>query len=195
MKKYIAELLGTFGLALAVVLSLAGKFPIPPAVIGALALGLFVYSIGHVSGAHLNPAVTVGLWSVKKIGYKDAIGYIVAQFLGAALALLVAGALAHHAPLRVTDTIIIGVAEAIGTFFFTFGAAAVMSNKVNSAVGGVVMAGSFLLGISIAAVLSNGLLNPALALAVGSFSWMYLLGPVVGSIIGMNAYKLVSDEK
>jgi aquaporin Z len=195
MKKYLAELVGTFGFALAVALSIGGKFPVPTPVIGALALGLFVYSVGHVSGAHLNPAVTVGLWSVKKIDHKDAIGYIISQFLGGALALVVAGALVKHAPLKVADTLEIGIAEALGAFFFTFGVAAVMSGRVAKEVGGVVVAGSLLLGIGIASVLSNGILNPAIAVAAGSFSWMYALAPVVGAIVGMNAYKLIADEK
>lgn len=66
MNKYIAEAIGTFALTLAVGLSLAGEFPVSTPILAALTLGLFVYSVGHLSGTHLNPAVTIGAWSIKK---------------------------------------------------------------------------------------------------------------------------------
>ena len=91
MKKYIAEMLGTFGLTLAVSISLASLFPVSTPVIAALTLGLLVYSLGAISGTHINPAVTIGLWSLKKIATKDAVFYIVSQFLGAGLALWLVG--------------------------------------------------------------------------------------------------------
>lgn len=90
MKKYLAEFIGTFWLVFGGCGSalLAAGFPgVGIGLVGvSLAFGLTVltiaYSLGHVSGAHLNPAVTIGLWVGGRIGAKDIFPYIVAQVLG-----------------------------------------------------------------------------------------------------------------
>ena len=194
MKKYIAETIGTFGLTLVVALSLTGVFPVATPVLAALTLGLFVYSIGHISGTHINPAVTIGAWSIKKISSKEALRYIIAQFIGAGLALaLVSATVGLHAP-TVSNSFAVLLAEFLGTVFFTFGIASVVYGKTPSALSGVVVGGSLLLGIAIAALLgSNGVLNPAVAFGIGSFGGMYILGPILGSIAGMNLYKYLSE--
>jgi aquaporin Z len=194
MKKYIAEALGTFTLALVVGLSLAGSFPVATALLAGLTLGLFVYSIGHISGAHINPAVTIGAWSIKKISSTDAVMYIVSQFIGAGIALFVISSTTAGMPhIVVTASGAVAFAELFGTFFFTFGIASVIYGKTPSALSGVVVGGSLLLGITIAALLgSNGVLNPAVALGIGSFNLFYLLSPVVGSVLGMQAYKYLA---
>ena len=190
MKKYIAEALGTFALTLVVALSLAGKFPVTTPVLAGLVLGLFVYTVGNLSGAHLNPAVTIGLWSVKKIKTDEAIFYILSQCIGAGLASLLASQTLGLAQLSVSNALMVGAAEFVGTFFFAFGIASVVYGKAPSLMSGIVIGGSLLLGISFAAMLgSNGVLNPAVALGIGSFNLMYLLGPICGSVLGMQAYK------
>ena len=92
MRKYIAEALGAYALTLAVLTALAtaaaDKTPVP--VIAGLALGLLVYSLGPISGAHLNPAISIGLFMINKLNLKDMIIYIVAQFAGAWLAFMTA---------------------------------------------------------------------------------------------------------
>ena len=194
MKKYFSEALGTFALTLVVALSLASKFPIATPVLAALVLGLFVYSIGHISGSHINPAVTIGLWSIKKIKTNDAVYYILAQCIGAGVASFLVSDTLGLAKLTVSGNVGIGAAELLGAFFFAFGIASVVYGKAPSIMSGVVVGGSLLLGISFAAMLgSNGVLNPAVALGIGSFNLMYLLGPIVGAILGMQAYKYIQE--
>ncbi len=190
MKKYILEGLGTGTLTLVVALSLNGTFPVPTPVLAALTLGLFVYSIGHVSGAHINPAVTIGAWSIGKISSNDAVGYIVAQTVGAVVAMLLVNKYYSSAAAMPPATAGIFFAELLGTFFFTFGIASVIYNKTPTPLSGIVIGGSLLLGIALAALLgSGGILNPAVALGVGSLNLAYLLGPMVGAVLGMNVYK------
>ena len=81
------------------------------------------------------------------------------------------------------------IVEALGMVFFTFGIASVVYGKAPSDMAGFVVGGSLFLGISIAAMLgSNGVLNPAVALGIGSFGWAYIVGPIVGSILGMQLF-------
>lgn len=195
MKKYLAECVGTFGLTLAVLVSLSGSGAVPTPVIAALTLCLFVYSIGHISGAHLNPAVTVGLFSLGNISFKDAVAYIVSQVLGAIAAMYIGGAMAHGAAVLALNTPAVFFAECIGMFFFAFGIASVVRGKVPTQLSGIVVGLSLLLGISLASVLSNGVLNPAVALGIGSFSWAYLFGPIAGSMLGMWVFMFVAGEK
>lgn len=190
MKKYIAELIGTCILALAVSFSLAQSFPVSTPVVAGLTLGLLVYILGPISGCHINPAVTLGLWSIKKIDRKEAINYIVAQFIGALLAYFIARVfITHPVGLTIANTGLVGTMELIGALVFTFGVAAVATGKVPQDPSGLVVGGSLLLGISIASFGSNGVLNPAVALGIGSFSLMYLIGPLIGGILGMRLYQ------
>lgn len=195
MKKYLTELLGTFCLALAVGLSLGGAFPIPTPVIAALTLGLFVYTVGHVSGAHLNPAITLGALSIRKIALEDAVGYWVAQFIGGGLALFVTSYFTQPGLMNLSLDPRVAVAEGLGAFFFAFGVAAVIYGRVPKDINGIAVGGSLLLGISVAASVSNGVLNPAVAVGIGSFSPAYLFGPLVGALLGMWVYKWLSGEK
>jgi aquaporin Z len=195
MKKYIAEALGTFALTLVVALSLVGNFPLATPLLAALTLGLFVYSIGHISGTHINPAVTLGAWSIKKITTKEALFYIVSQIVGACIALWIVSTTVGMPGLIVSNSWVVFFAECLGTFFFTFGIASVVYGKTPSQMSGVVVGGSLLLGITFAALLgSNGVLNPAVALGIGSFSFMYLIAPIIGSMIGMNVYKCLATQ-
>lgn len=194
MKKYVAEALGAAALTLAVGFSFAGTFPVSTPVLAALTLALFVYSIGHISGTHINPAVTIGAWSIKKISTEDAIGYLIAQFFGAAIALAVISSTVGMPSLAVSNSVMTGVAELVGTFFFAFGIASVVYGKTPSQLSGVVVGGSLLLGIAMSVFLgAAGLLNPAVALGIGSFNLMYILGPIIGSVLGMQAYKYLRD--
>lgn len=191
MQKYIAEALGTGTLALVVGLSLAGNFPVSTPVLAALTLGLFVYSIGHLSGTHINPAVTLGAWSIGKVATADAVKYIIAQFVGAIVALFILQAVTEPGVAMTAGTdMATGLAELVGAFFFTFGIASVIYGRTASDMSGLVVGGSLLLGITIAVLMgSNGVINPAVALGIGSFGVMYVIAPIVGAILGMQAYK------
>ncbi|MBX4201177.1 aquaporin [Candidatus Parcubacteria bacterium] len=193
MKKYLAEALGTFALTLVVALSLSAKFSVATPVLAGLVLMLFVYTIGDMSGSHINPAVTVGLWSIKKIKNNEVVLYVVAQFFGAAAALLLVSFTVGIAPLPVTNSLMVGLAELVGAFFFGFGIASVVYGRTPALFSGVVIGGSLLLGIAIAATLgSNGVLNPAVAFGIQSFNLVYILGPIAGSVLGMQAYKYIN---
>ena len=193
----LAELLGAFALTFVVWLATVFPMPVPAAVMAALTLGLFVYLVGGVSGAHLNPAVTIGILSIKKISPKDAAMYILAQLAGASLALLVGMALSQGkmAYMPHDADMVAGLAEAIGAFFLCFAVTAVTLGKVEKSAAGVVVGGSLFIGIFMASVFSNAILNPAVALGVGSFGSMYILGPVVGAVAGAWAAKWMLGAK
>jgi aquaporin Z len=202
MKKYTAELIGTFALTLVVILT-SSTMPALTPFLAALTLGLFVYTIGPVSGAHINPAITLGALSIKKIDGRDALFYIISQFLGAGAALITGGFMLQAASkeLNVNAPFLpdffggemgVGLAEALGAFFFAFGIASVIYGKTPKDASGAVIGGSLLIGISIASTVSAGILNPAVALGVNALNLMYLLGPIVGAVAGMWAYKAVS---
>ena len=191
-KKLVAEGFGTFVLTLAVLASLQSEVSIiATPIIAGLTLGLFVYTIGHSSGAHINPAVTAGLWSIGKIKTKDAISYVIAQLFGALVAFGLASTFFAGTTLTIApESMMIFTAELIGMVVFTFGIAAVVFGKVADMASGLVIGGSLLLGILIAAHLgSAGILNPAVALGIGSLNLSYALGAIAGSMIGMNFYK------
>ncbi len=196
IKQYLAEVLGTFTLTLVVVLSLSNTFPIATPVLAGLTLGLFVYTIGHISGAHINPAVTVGIWAIGKIKTLEALLYIVSQFVGAGLAMVVAEKLNKSVALQTEPvTLAIGLAEFVGTMLFTFGIASVVYKKVHDSASGIVIGVSLMLGIGLAALMgSAGFLNPAVAFGANSFNSAYILGPLCGSIAGMWLYKYLKTE-
>ena len=196
MRKYIGEFIGTFGLSLVVLAVIASSNSALTPFFAALTLMLFVYTVGHISGTHINPAVTLGLLSWKKISQSQAISYIIAQFLGAMFARIVAANLIPDLskallPLgaRLTNAGSVGIAEMLGMMFFTFGIGTVVLGKISKGATGLVVGGSLLIGLFIAGTGSNGILNPAVALALGSFNLMYVLGPVIGAYLG---FKLVN---
>ena len=193
IKKYAAEFIGTFVLAFTVSLSLSGQFPVPTGFLAALALGIGVYIVGAISGAHLNPSVTIGLASIGKIGLKDAGLYLVSQFLGGGLALLLTHLTTSPAALQVANSGVVFQGEVFGTAVLALGVAAVFCGKAPAAASGLTIGGALLVGISIAASFSNAVLNPAVALAIGSFNLTYLFAPIVGSIIAMQIYRWVQS--
>lgn len=192
----MAEFLGTALLTLAVLAVSKSTIGIPYFV--AIAAGLVVATVtltlGAVSGAHLNPIVTIGLWSLRKIKSVPAVVYIAAQLLGG----IAAYYLFTYLIGQTWDNVDSGfegkilVAEAAGAFIFSLGWAAAVYQKMEPGKAAAVIGMSLILGIVVSAAGAGGLVNPAVALGVRSWVWgTYVLGPVLGAIIGFNLYSLL----
>lgn len=192
----VAEFLATATLA-SVVLSVANSrigFPLFIAAAAGFTVALLTFLFSRSSGAHANPAVTLGLWTLRKISTAQAVVYIAAQLLGGVAALrlfeyLTGKPLTNIATGNFEWKVLI--AEAVGTFIFGFAIAASFNRADTERNSAVIWGSALALGIIIASVASNGLLNPALAISARSVNRAYLIGPVVGSIIGMNLYQMV----
>lgn len=193
--KLIAEGLGTFVLALTVLTSLhTDGAAVATPVAAALVLTLFVYTIGSKTGCHINPAVTLGLWSINKIKTNDAMSYIVAQVIGGIAAFLLAATLLGNSYSLglVPESFAVFIAELLGAAVFAFGIAAVAYERSPRDASGIVVGGSLLLGIMLAVSFgSAGILNPAVAIALGSLNLSYVFGAIAGAMIGFNLYRRV----
>lgn len=189
-RAYAAEFLGTLVLTLGVGLSLTKGLPIATPLVAALTVMLFVYTVGAISGAHLNPAVTVGLWSMGKIAPRDALWYMAVQCAGASAALSLVRVLTGALPDGgVSATPLVGLGEFLGTFLLVFGVSAVVCGKAPKDAAGLVIGGSLLLGILIASTVSNAVLNPAVALGIHSLSVYHVAAPVLGGILAAQSYR------
>lgn len=197
-KKLLAETLGTFTLTFAVLLSsTSNNFPIPVPVVAGLTVGIFVYTIGQLSGCHLNPAVTIGLLSIKKITPIEAAKYILVQLVGALLALSAITMMGTNisTPIGLGDKYVL-IGEIVGTAILTFGIASVVFGKVADGAKGAVIGGSLILGACVAGLMgAPGFLNPAVALGAKSLSFPVLIGTIAGGIIGMQLYKYLIENK
>jgi glycerol uptake facilitator-like aquaporin len=163
-----------------------------------LALGLLVLALGPVSGGHFNPAVTIGMWTLRKINTVQAIGYLVVQMLGGLAAwqlanYFIGSELQNIAGKSFSWKIL--VAEAVGTFVFTFGIAAAVYRKYEGAKAAALIGGSLFMGVVVASLASNAVLNPAVALANQSWGRAYIFGPIIGAVVGMNLYVLIFADR
>lgn len=191
----LAEFMGTAMLASAV-LVVSNLFALGTAAwYGALtagvALSLIVSVFGHVSGAHVNPAVTIGLWTLKKIETTTAIVYVAAQMLGGASALLFFNYASGESLAAVGSSSfswVIFWVETVGAALFGMGIASVISQKIEGYQAAITIGMSLTFGSLIASTASAGFLNPAVALANNSWDRTLALAPVLGMVIGMNIY-------
>ena len=206
MRKYIAEFIGTFFLVLTVGCVVIPSTPgvIPPLAIGA-ALMVMVYAAGHISGGHLNPAVTLGVWIRGRCETKDVLPYWGAQVLAGIVAALVAVFLVGNnaTPLEIKSLPAVFVAEFLFTFalvYVVLNTATAKGNAGNSfyglANGMTVMAGAFAVGS-----ISGGAFNPAVAVGAAvmkllSFSqiWLHIVADLAGGLVAGLAFKFLNPD-
>ena len=86
------------------------------------------------------------------------------------------------------------IAEFLGTFMLAIGVSSVVHGKAPGPAAGLTIGGSLLVAISYAATISNGVLNPAVAVGIGSVSATYLIAPLVGAVIAFQLYKFIASE-
>ena len=224
MKKYIAELIGTMVL----VLFGCGSAAIAGAMLGtlgiALAFGLSIvamaYVIGDISGCHINPAVSIGMWIDGRMETNDLIMYIVFQCIGAIIGIALLAVIINSAPslggyaatglgqngfgsassvgLDVVGAILV---EIILTFVFVFTVLGVTRSEKTSVVAGIVI------GLTLAFVHIMGIpltgtsVNPARSLGPALFMggvalqqvWVFIVAPIVGAVIAGLAHKGLYD--
>ncbi|MEI8230174.1 MAG: aquaporin [Candidatus Peregrinibacteria bacterium] len=192
-RRYAAECFGTGVLTYAVLGSLHQASPTP--FIAGLTLMFLVYAIGGISGAHVNPAVTIGLWSIQKIKGMEVALYIAAQLIGAVIAQFLFLKQIGAPIVTAAESFPVVIAEGVGTLLFVFGVSAVASDKVHKAVSGFVVGTSLLLGILVASLGSNGVLNPAVAIGIRSLSFGYILGPIVGAVLGAQLFQWMAKSE
>ncbi|HSX32740.1 MAG TPA: aquaporin [Candidatus Saccharimonadales bacterium] len=191
----VAEFLGT-GVLTAVILAVSRSsvgLPYFVALAAGLVLVGLTMALGSASGAHFNPAITIGMWSARKVATLPAIVYVAAQVLGGIVAYLLYTYFvnAHWANSGHFESRVM-VAEAVGAFVFSLGWAAVVFQKMEGAKAAALVGISLILGIFVASTASAGLLNPAVALGLRMWVWgTYVLGPILGAVIGFNLYGLL----
>jgi glycerol uptake facilitator-like aquaporin len=194
MAMLMAEFLGTAALAFVVLDVSRSTIGIPYFVAIAAGLAVVLMGISVATDVHMNPALTFGLWTARRVKTTKAILYIAVQLLGGWAAYAVYKYFAHGTVQHVSSgfTARVMVAEVIGAFVFTLAASSVLYEKVWGARRAVVVGGAYTLGIIVASSASNGFINPAVALGSNSWGWgTYALGPVLGAVIGVNVYALL----
>ncbi len=225
MKRNIAELIGTFWLVLGGCGSalLAAGFPnVGIGLVGvSMAFGLTVltiaYSLGHISGAHLNPAVTIGLWAGGRFESKQVLPYIISQIIGAVLAATVlyiivtgngssigtfaANGYGEHSPGNYSLLAAI-VTEFVMTFMFLIVILGATDERAPKGFAGLAIGLALTLIHLVSIPVTNTSVNPARsisqALFVGDWAlsqlWLFIAIPVAGAIAAGIVYKKLGSE-
>ena len=206
MNKYIAEFIGTFFLVLTigctVIGSGAGAFA--PLAIGS-ALMVMVFAGGHISGAHFNPAVTLGVWLRGKCEAKDVAPYMIFQIIGATLAAFAVKLLKGATAVTPLQPPI--VPALLAEFLFTFALVYVVLNTATAkstsgnsfyglAIGFTVLVGAFSVGN-----VSGGAFNPAVAVGISIMGlsswpniWIYLVANFAGGMAASGVFKALNPN-
>ncbi len=205
MRKYAAEFIGTFFLVLTVGSTgiAVGSGVIPPLAIGSV-LMVMIYAGGHVSGAHYNPAVTVGVFLRGRCAAADVVPYWVAQLAGAVAAAAIVLFLKTAEAVRLDAAVPAAVAA---EFLFTFALVYVVLNVATAkstdgnsyfglAIGFTVLAGAFAVGD-----ISGGAFNPAVAvgaMVMGMLPWgnlwLYLAAELAGGAAAAMVFRAINPE-
>lgn len=217
IKKYIAEFIGTFVLVLfacgtAAVVGCSAENG-TGYLLTALAFGLVIvamaYSIGNVSGCHINPAVSIAMLVSGKLSVKDFIGYVIAQFAGATAGAAVLLALVGKESGLGANALYNGsiglsiLVEIILTFVFVIAILGVTSKTENSAVSGIVIGLTLtlvhILGISFTGTSVNPARSFGPAILVGgdalSSVWVFIVAPLAGGVLAALVYKFLAGKK
>ncbi|MDO4993628.1 MAG: MIP family channel protein [Bacteroidales bacterium] len=224
MKKYLAECIGTMVLTLlgcGTAVSLNCGVDTASVVGTAMAFGLSVvamaYAIGGISGCHINPAITLGVWLSGRMTGKDAVGYWIGQFIGGIIAAAILFGIVSVAPELAEGTktganacpnsnIALGIiVEVVLTALFVFvvlGATAKTNGATNNFAGLAI--GLSLILIHLVGIHYTGTsVNPARSLGPAIFEggdalcqvWVFILAPLVGGAIAALLWKMVSCDK
>ena len=228
MKKYVAEFFGTFWLVLGGCGSAVLAAAFPGLGIGfagvALAFGLTVltmaYAIGHISGCHLNPAVSIGLWAAKRFPANQLVPYIIVQVSGG----IVAATMLYFIATGKADFTTLGGFASNGYGEHSPGgfsmAAALITEIVMTMMFLIIILGStdkrapqgfapiaIGLGLTLIHLISipvtNTSVNPARSTAVALFAgefainqlWLFWLAPIVGAVLGALVYRFIGEEE
>ena len=157
-------------------------------------LALLVLAFGAFSGGHFNPAVTIGLWTLRKIQTIQAIAYLAVQMLAGLAAWQLANYFIGDELRSIAGNAFdwkVLVAEAVGTMVFGMAIAAAVYNKYEGGRAATLIGGGLFMGVVVASLASNAILNPAIALANQSWGRAYIFGPIIGAVLGMNLYVLL----
>jgi aquaporin Z len=227
MKRYVAEMFGTFWLVLGGCGSavLAAAFPeVGIGLLGvSMAFGLTVltmaYAIGHISGCHLNPAVSVGLCVGGRFPAKDLVPYILAQVLGAVLAAAVLFFIAsgkagfdasagfasngygEHSPGGYSMQAAL-VCEVVMTAFFLIVIMGATDKRAPPGLAPVAIGWCLVLIHLISIPVTNTSVNPARSTGVAIFQgswalqqlWLFWVAPIIGAAIGALAYRFLGED-
>ena len=224
LRSAVAEIVGTFilvftgtAVAVAAILerSTAGPYfydSLAVALSFGLALTVIVAAIGHVSGAHVNPAVTLGLAATKKFPWQYVPTYIGAQLLGAILGAIGTWIVYGDAAREVASLAATLPAEGVGdirallveilvTFILVFTVISVATDeRVPAGVAPLAVGFALAAGVLIAGPVTGGSLNPARTLGpmllAGQFTaiWVYILGPIIGGVLAAVLYDRFVSE-
>ncbi|ONK80109.1 uncharacterized protein A4U43_C01F13980 [Asparagus officinalis] len=210
LQKLIAEVLGTYfvifaGCASVVVNIIKGSVTFPGiCIVWGLVVMVMVYSVGHISGAHFNPAVTLAFASCRRFPWKQVPAYIIAQVVGSSLASLTLRVMFGGDQKHFFGTIPTGSdvqslsLEFIISFYLMFVISGVATdNRAIGELAGLAVGATVLLNVLLAGPISGASMNPARtlgpAIVMNRYEgiWVYIVGPITGTIAGAWAYNLI----